>query len=266
MQVLSQAQLRQNLPKGALVLSLAAIAVLTLAPSESAGGGGWACVFCSTFALADAILNVLLFVPLGFSLRLLRLRAVHAILIGVCVALTVESLQLFIVPGGDLFTNSLGCGLGYVVAATAHWWLSPPPQRAVMMSLLSAFAVIFTVAATGILLRPSFPNTKFYGQWTPRLGHLEWYRGSVVDARIGPLLLAPGLLENQDSLLALWLAGIPLDVQAIAGPRPRALASLFSIYDDQQQEILLLGPDRDDLVLRYRTLAITLGLHQPTLR
>jgi hypothetical protein len=44
------------------------------------------------------------------------------------------------------------------------------------------------------------------------------------------------------------------------------VASLVSIADDHQREILLLGPDRDDLVLRFRTWAGRFRLDGPDLR
>jgi hypothetical protein len=45
-----------------------------------------------------------------------------------------------------------------------------------------------------------------------------------------------------------------------------ALASLVSIADDQSREIVLLGPDRSDIVFRYRALAASLGFDEPDVR
>src|SRR3989442_4893796 len=55
-------------------------------------------------------------------------------------------------------------------------------------------------------------------------------------------------------------------VRAIAGSRTAALGSLLSIYDAQQRERLLVGPDRDDLVFRFRMRAANLLLDQPDVR
>ncbi len=60
--------------------------------------------------------------------------------------------------------------------------------------------------------------------------------------------------------------GFALRVRAVAGPRTPALAALFAIYDDHEREIVLLGPDRDDLVLRFRALATELRFDQPDIR
>jgi hypothetical protein len=55
-------------------------------------------------------------------------------------------------------------------------------------------------------------------------------------------------------------------VHALAGPPIPGLGPLFSIFDENRREIVLLGPDRDDLVFRYRTRATDLRLDQPDLR
>jgi hypothetical protein len=249
-----------------------AIAALTLTPSgDQSGGGGWACIFCSTYALSDAILNILLFVPLGIALRWTRLSAVQAVAVGFMITVGVESAQVFMIPGrdaslGDIITNTAGTGVGYVLAANAGRILHPLREHASRMSLAYALFVVGVVSGTGILLKPSFTDAAYYGQWTPNLGHLEWYRGTVLDARIGPYPLPSSLLEHTDSIRGMWLSGAPIEIRAVAGPKPPALASLFSIYDEHQTEIVLIGPDRDDLVLRYRTRAISLRLHQPVLR
>jgi hypothetical protein len=62
------------------------------------------------------------------------------------------------------------------------------------------------------------------------------------------------------------LEGAPLTVEAVAGPRPPGLASLFSIYDHEELQVVLVGVDRDDLVFNYRTRALALTLDQPDLR
>ena len=62
------------------------------------------------------------------------------------------------------------------------------------------------------------------------------------------------------------LAKAPLHVSVLAGPPPPGLAPLLSLHDEKSVEILLLGADRDDLVLRFRTRAAVAGLDSPALR
>jgi len=124
------------------------------------------------------------------------------------------------------------------------------------------------MAATGLLLQPSLPRSTYFGQWTPNLGHLEWYRGRVLDARLGGIPVHDGRMECEtgERVRALLLARAPLEVRAIAGPPTSRLGSLVSVYDGQQREIVLLGPRGSDLLLRLRTRSVTLGLEDPPLR
>jgi len=62
------------------------------------------------------------------------------------------------------------------------------------------------------------------------------------------------------------LAGTALNVRAVVGPRTEWLAPLFSICDSERREILLVGPDRDDLVLHARSRAEDLLLRPTELR
>src|SRR2546429_438237 len=123
-------------------------------------------------------------------------------------------------------------------------------------------------ATTDVLLNPSLPDAPYYGQWTPSLAHLELYRGRVLDATLSGLPVTPGPIPDsrlvRDRLAA--AQGFSLRVRAVAGPRTPALAALFAIYDDHEREIVLLGPDRDDLVLRFRALATELRFDQPDIR
>jgi hypothetical protein len=61
------------------------------------------------------------------------------------------------------------------------------------------------------------------------------------------------------------LGGTTVYVRFIAGPPVTAVAPIFSIFDDQQREVLLLGADRADGVFRYRMRGGGI-LDQPDLR
>lgn len=70
--------------------------------------------------LTNSILNVLLFIPLGFSLPLLWddfRSAKQAILWGLCLSVTIELLQILTYRAtdiNDLLTNTLGTGIGWI--------------------------------------------------------------------------------------------------------------------------------------------------------
>ena len=77
------------------------------------------CLLCGDQSILDAVLNSLLFIPLGLGLRLAGMSRRRAFAIGLVTTITVETLQLGI-PGrdtslGDIFTNSFGGLLGICV-------------------------------------------------------------------------------------------------------------------------------------------------------
>jgi hypothetical protein len=117
-----------------LATSLAAIAALTLAPSPGTDTASWlTCLFCGELATADAIRNVLLFIPLGIGLALCGVPLRTAVLLAVLFSGAIELTQLYI-PGrdasvGDLLSNSLGAAAGLVVVHTSGWWMFPTPRR-----------------------------------------------------------------------------------------------------------------------------------------
>jgi hypothetical protein len=121
-------------------------------------------------------------------------------------------------------------------------------------------------ALTGWLLSPAFPASSLRVWYSADRPNLEFYRGRVLGTTLGSVPFGPADLPNSPEVRRLLLAGAPLRVRAVAGPRIRGLAPLVLIEDQQGDEVFLIGPDRDDLVLRYRTRAAALRLDQPDLR
>jgi len=93
--------------------------------------------------------------------------------------------------------------------------------------------------------------------------HTRWSRDRVLDASVGGLTVHPGLLPHSPELRQRLLAGAPIQVQALAGPRVPTLVPLLSLYDEAQHAIVFLGPEQDDLVCRFHNRAAALGLNTP---
>jgi len=255
-----------------VLLAALPIALATLPPSAGpAEPLGTLCLVCGTRGAADIILNVALFAPFGAALAFwLRRERLAPVALGALVSIGIETLQL-VIPGrdpnpGDVLANTLGAALGAGLVRLAPAWIAPARPRARGLGAAALLGAGVTVAATGALLRPALPDTVYYGQWTADLGHLEHYRGRVLDARVGDAAVPSRRFDDSDRLRDLIARGAPIRVTAIAGPRPTALAPIFSIYDDRRQEVLLLGADRDDLVFRYRTHGVRVRLDRPDLR
>jgi hypothetical protein len=253
-----------------LIAAAAGIVLATLTPAPGTGQLPSACIVCGERAIADALVNVLLFTPLGIGLGLIGMGLGRSLLLGALLSGLVEATQL-VIPGrdpsiGDVLFNSGGVVLGMTLTKTARLWLYPTGRRAARLSLVGAAFACAAFGLTGLLLSPSFPRTVYWGQWTANLGHLEWYRGRVLRANVGPVPAPSHRLRNSKEVRRLLMNGSPIAVDALAGPRIPALGPLFSIFDQNHREIILVGPDRDDLVFRYRTTAVALRLDQPSVR
>jgi len=225
---------------------------------------------CGERWASDIVLNVALYAPLGVALALGDWRGPWALLGPGILAASIEFAQIWI-PGrdpslGDVTFNTLGAALGVLLVRSSSLWLRPHGRLKPALALCAAASAVAVLGATGVLLQPDLPRSAYWGQWTPDLGNLAPYHGRVLSASLGPRSLPQGRLEGPDQVRELLLARAPLEARAVAGPRVPALASLVSIADDRSREIVLLGPDRGDVVFRYRARAATLGFDEPDMR
>ena len=254
-----------------LAFGVAAIVLATLAPAgDQATETVFSCIFCGDRALADVLVNIGLYVPLGIALTLIGLRPRRAILAGTMLSAVIEVIQVAL-PGrdssvGDVLSNAGGAALGALLVVTAPFWLHPSKRVTGWLALGWSLVIVGIWALSGWLLQPSFPESTYWGQWTPNLGHLEWYRGRVLGAMLGGREIRSERAPDSETLRRDLLDGEPMVIRFVAGPRTARLAPIFSIYDREQREIVLIGVDRDDLVFRYRTRAGSAWLDQPDLR
>ncbi len=258
------------LARGAFVLALLAVLVATLAPSGGAKPALSWCLACGERGLADGARNFLLYAPLGALIALCGWRRPRVLIAPIILSASIECAQVWI-PGrdpslGDVTFNALGAVAGFWAVRSSGLWLRPVGRSRLWLMLLGLLGALVMVGATGVLLQEDLPRSTYWGQWTPNLGHLEWYRGRVVSATIGPLGVSDGRMPSSAAARALLLSRTSMLIRAVAGPSVSAPGSLFSIYDGQHREIVLVGPDRNDLVFRYRTRAAAAGLEQPVLR
>jgi VanZ family protein len=253
-----------------LALTVLAIALATLVPTPDATKTSGPCLLCGGRGVADALLNVLLFVPFGAALALRGYSTRRVVVAGLLFSAAIELLQ-FAIPGrdstiGDVVFNALGAGIGSNAIAWAPQWIFPTQRRARRLAATAAAIALVTLIALTQLLKPAIPHIGLYGQWTPEFDNLEHYGGTVIDARIGDIAAPSRLIPQSEKVREYLLSGVPLTVHAIAGPAPRGLAPIFNFYDDRQREIVLLGADGVDAVFRYRTWSTAVRLDQPQLR
>jgi hypothetical protein len=247
-------------------VSLALIFRATLVPTSDADTGTFQwCLLCGDFGLSDFLANMVLFLPVAVALRFSGLSSWRTIGGLFLLSVAIELVQLRI-PGrastfGDIVSNTLGAAAGI---GLAQWW--PLRRRSLRGVIVLSGSVLTALAGAAIALRPSFPPSVYFGQWTAALGQYDTYGGRLLSAEIGGLPLRSWQLEDSRTVRLRLIAGDLVLVRAVAGPPPRRLAPLFSMADDAGRGILLLGADHDDLVWNVRTGAADLRLRQPELR
>jgi hypothetical protein len=250
----------------------AVILAVTLFPIAGVDSESRNCLICGDRAVADVLLNLLLFLPLGAALAAGGFSPARCVLGGALLSALVEFAQVY-VPGrypslGDVMSNTVGAGLGVALVMTASFFLQPTPAGARRLCNAAALAAAAVCFGTGWLLAPALPTSQYFALWTPDLGRLEPYRGRVLDAMIGGIRIPVGPIANSAAVREALESSedFSLRVRAVAGPRTDALAALVAVYDQQRLEIVFLGADRDDLVFRLRTRAARWRLDQPDIR
>ena len=114
---------RRRAWSAACLLSVPILAI-TLHGGAATSNGGF-CLWCGHFALADAFLNVALFVPLGIALGLALPRAARlAVLLALGLSVSIELAQLLL-PGrfatvADVAANGLGAAIGVRAVSYTH--------------------------------------------------------------------------------------------------------------------------------------------------
>jgi hypothetical protein len=155
------------------------------------------CLVCGDVGMQDVLQNVALLLPLGAGLGLAGWRWPRAVLFGLALALTVETLQYTVVPGrdaslSDVFTNTLGAGLGAFLAGRMDWLLRPPPRAAGRLAAgaVATWAVLWVAA--GWLLGSSPGPVPWHATLQPELLDAPAFAGQVVRAELGGAMLHPG--------------------------------------------------------------------------
>ncbi|MFL5542914.1 MAG: VanZ family protein, partial [Longimicrobiaceae bacterium] len=265
----------------AAAANTAAILGVSLAPASPGDAVPRACIICGFQGTADLVLNLAFYLPLGAALALALRRPWHAVAAALLLSAGVEAAQL-LVPGrdptlGDLLANTLGAAAGAALARGGRRWMDPPPRAAAWLSLGAAAAALAVVAVTGAAATPSLPRAALRVEWAARTETLARYHGRVLAASLGSVPLLPSAVGDREiepapaldapAVRRAFVAGGELYVRAVAGPAPASLAPLLGVYDgDRQSEVLLVGVEGEDLVLRVRTRAVPMRLRQPQIR
>jgi VanZ like family len=172
-----------------VVLMIVAIGVATLTPSDQLNPWPWYCLWCDEQALADAVVNVVMFIPLGAALRAADVRSGVAIAASAALATTVEVLQGTVITGRDpslrdAMTNTLGAAIGVLIVARWRHLVLPTRRTAAWLATAAAVVWLSTLVVSGIAVRPCAPPTPFDAEWSPVLPHENPFQGRVVGATL----------------------------------------------------------------------------------
>lgn len=239
-----------------------AVVVITLMSNQAPEWGSELhvslCVFCGSRGMSDALLNVVLFLPVGIVVGYRRGMA-RALAVGFLISAFIETSQFFL-PGrnpslGDLIWNTTGAGLGAVVVQALRSWLAAEPPlaaRALVVTLLGIY-----LGMAGWLALPAGTDARYFGQWTQDLGFMEHYRGELLSAEINGDAVPWG--PYPEGARPELNGDFHLGLRAVKGPPPGRIAPILSIYDALQQEILVFGALGEDLIWRQRDRAQAVG-------
>jgi len=254
-----------------LALAVACILAATLTPAGVDLQPEFSrCLICGARGYSDAIVNLILFAPLGAALALNGRRGLRPIFAAGILSCCVELAQI-VIPGrdpslGDVLFNSLGAAAGQFLYLAGGRWVLPAARVAGRLSVLAAILAAGLFALTGYLLAPSYPRLPYFAWWTAARPELVRYRGRVLDAHLGVLSLHPTDQPLPPQVRSQLISGTAISIEALAGPRTPSLGPLVVIEDLWRRDILLVGPDRGDLVLRYRARSARFGLDGPDVR
>jgi hypothetical protein len=259
--------------------SLCALALIARLTLKSLGGPlpsgfNW-CVFCGSFGAADFLLNIALFVPLGWGLRMAGVRRWPIYLFGLLLAGTIETLQDFVVSGresglNDIIANPLGGIVGVWLADHMRLIFAPDAKTSRRLALGAAAAWLGLAAILPWLMGPSLPRAQYWEQVAADLPKLGKYRGQILAATYNGQLFQNGRLTDSASAAMRndFMHG-RAQVNVVTIPAPNVgghVAPIVGVFDGEREEIFMVACAGNDLAFGVRTHLDDLRFHSPAHR
>lgn len=250
------------------------VAVTTLIPlpqqtAASAATPLW-CLVCGEYGGVDVLNNILLFLPLGIGLRLAGISTLRAVMLGSLLSLTVELLQLTIIPGrdaslSDVLTNTSGTWVGAMAAQHRALLVVPSPRQARFLALVAGLTWLTVLATTAVLLRPWAPNEIVGVAWARVIPGRPPFDGSVTAAVVSGFAVhnAPqpvaGLAET------LRQGDVHLKVRLVSGSHAAVWSPVFEVRKKGGSVMSLEAVGRD-LAFQPPMRSSRVRLRRPALR
>ena len=227
----------------------------------------WYCVVCGDSGMADVLLNVLLFLPLGLLLRGLGWTRGRTVLLAAALSFAIEVVQGLLLAGrdaciGDFLANTSGAWLGWTGLIGVQRFLNPSLALARRGTAVLLFVMAAIWLATGAGLQPSLLDEHiWYGQ--PMSSHRgpQPFPGSLVHATIDGIEIPNEPMRQRVP----WRDSIVIELQAIRNTDqlyPRGIVML-RIVDTARNVEAAIDQRGDDAWLRLRLRASDWRLHYP---
>ena len=254
---------------------LVIIGILTLRPLPGQAflshATPWWCLLCGALGTVDVLLNILLFVPFGLTLRLAGFRLGTLALVGLATSVLIEALQWQVVAGrdaslSDVMTNSLGTALGGLVASSWRMLVHPEPGAARRLALVGAISWALIWWVSGRLLQPSPPVGEYWGQWAHDFDDRGQWGGRVLGVDINGVPIPDGQVPSPPIEDALRSGNYTFAVETRSGPLLWKEAQIFGLATGEGEIFLEWAARGRDLSLRLKHAASDLRIRSPRLR
>ena len=253
-----------------VALAIGLIALLTLEPRPRQGplsaATPWHCLVCGPLGTVDVILNIGLFVPLGFALFRVGFRPVWSLLIGLALSGAVELLQATVVTGrdsslSDLVTNALGAGLGALLARAFPRLMRPDRDAARRLATGSAIAWLAMLGFTGWAVQPDVPASGLTLRRAPVVPNFDRFPGEVRLLSLDGIERDPGRLEAG----AVRADGpIELAVEGSLLSWPEVTAPIADLVDERWNTVVILGQLGQKVTFAVRSRSQRVKLRAPS--
>jgi hypothetical protein len=261
---------RKRLVGHALWISVAAVvAFATVTPGAALEQSSTErlCLVCGELGVVDALLNVILFLPLGVGLAMAGVRPWLALAGMIAGTVSIELLQVTVVGGrdaslGDIIWNSLGGVIGWALGTRADSLIRPGRRTSFLLSAgsLSLWLAICLLVPPALRADPT--ESEYVGQLGHALGGLPAYPGRVLAATVDDTTVPDSALHHSAALRRSLLesTGARIHVSLVpAAPTPQEL-SIARIVDEERREIFELSARATDVLFDMRTKAARLRL------
>ena len=255
--------------EGGTLLLLATVGVILATLRPGVAQSSHLCIVCGSHAAVDAVVNLLLFIPIGAGLALLGLRVRAALAIGAAAAIVIETLQ-FALPIGrvatiaDVITAIGGTTVGFYLSERRRAIAYPRSRAALRHAVGIGIAWLLLLSVSAFALMPVAPPAAYFAQWSPRVEPFDAYTGRILDAHASGVRIPNGPIDRSTELRD--AARRSLRIEATVEPRgvPLRLAPIVRVVTADSAEIFMLGQRGTDLHFRSRVRGTGMGLVTPT--